>query len=128
LRPIPVLGLEVPNDRIDRYAAHLAADPDVEFLCVVMVAGAISAWMRQVSIPVGASSSATTGPSVAVEGIVVQRLGMKHKPTAIGIGGWGRHRHLGTKLTERPGAVTLYNHGVKSLGDAGHIGCFAADR
>jgi hypothetical protein len=55
---------------------------------------------------------------VAVEGIAVQRLGMKHKLTAIAIDGRGRHRHLGAKLIERSGVVTLNNHGVKSLGFA----------
>ena len=72
----PVLGLDVPNDRLDRSAvthlaadrggdtAYLAADPDAEFLGVVVAAIALSTWMRRISTPVSASSSAMTGPRV----------------------------------------------------------------
>jgi hypothetical protein len=72
----PVLGLDVPNDRLDSDAAthlaadrggdaaHLAADPDAEFLGMVMTAIAFVDVDAAGLDPVSASSSAMTGPRV----------------------------------------------------------------
>jgi len=60
--------------------------------------------MRRVSIPVSASSSATTGPkSVAVEGITIQCFGVQHKLAAFRLCRRSRHRDLAAELIRRPG-------------------------
>src|SRR5215469_18723710 len=91
----PVLGLDMPNDRLDSGAAthlaadrggdaaHLAADPDAEFLGVVVAAIAFVDVDATGLDPGQRFQFRDDRPqSVAVEGIAVQCLGVQYKLTA----------------------------------------------
>src|SRR5262249_21433977 len=95
----PVLGLEVANDRLDRGtaahlaadrgsdAAHLAADPDAEFVCVVVTAIALVDMDAAGLDPGQRFQFGDHRPqSVAIKGVVVQGLGVQHKLAAFGFG------------------------------------------
>src|SRR5262249_39473473 len=113
--PHPVLGLDVPNDRLDRGAAthlaadrrgdaaHLAADPDAEFLGVV-VAAITLVDVDATGLDPGQRFQLGNyrPPGGAVEGIAV-RFGVQHKLAAFRLAGRGRHRHLAAELIWRAG-------------------------
>src|SRR5262249_8179118 len=100
----PVLGLHMPNDRLDGGAAvhleadrrgnpaHLAADPDAEPLCVVVAAIAFVDIDAPGLDPGQRFQLVDHWPqSVAVEGTTVQCLGVQHELTAFGPAGRGRY-------------------------------------
>ena len=131
----PVLGLEVPNDRLDRGAAahlaadrrddaaYLAADPDAELLSVVVAAIAFVDVNATGFHPVQRFQLGDHRPQgMSSKGLPCSALACSTNWPPLGFGP-GRHQHLTAELVRRPGFALA---DAFDLGDVQRIDLAAA--